>query len=164
MSVAIHTCGNKHEGKTIMNLDWSISIRFVGIQACGLHPLEISFKNHHLFQESHPLEEEVVFLFLTMFVSLVSQADEGYDWGKQYDELMGAFMASMEEAFGKGKEKVDEANEDLLEMIDKLKVMNAQLIAELMDSTEANKKLILREKSFDKKIIDLGKENEDLKI
>ena len=40
----------------------------MGIQACGLHPLEISFKNHHLFQESHPLEEEVVFLFLTMFV------------------------------------------------------------------------------------------------
>ncbi|KAL8237728.1 hypothetical protein R6Q59_018809 [Mikania micrantha] len=42
--------------------------------------------------------------------------------------------------------------------------MKAQLTAELIESTEANKKLILREKSFDKKIIDLGKENEDLKI
>ncbi|KAD7116946.1 hypothetical protein E3N88_04214 [Mikania micrantha] len=96
--------------------------------------------------------------------ALVSQADEGYDWGNQYDEQMGAFMASMEEDSGKDKEKVDEVNEDLLEMIDKLKVMNAQLTAELMESTEANKKLILREKYFDKKIIDLGKENEDLKI
>ncbi|KAD5318063.1 hypothetical protein E3N88_18009 [Mikania micrantha] len=96
--------------------------------------------------------------------ALVSQADEGYDWGKQYDKLMGAFMASMEEDSGKGKEKVDEVNEDLFEMIDKLKEMNAQLTAELIESTEANKKLILREKSFDKKIIDLGKENDDLKI
>ncbi|KAL8202062.1 hypothetical protein R6Q57_011209, partial [Mikania cordata] len=79
--------------------------------------------------------------------ALVTQYDEGYDWGKQYDDLMGAFMATLDgDTFGKGKDKVDE------------------LTADLIECTEANKKLISREKSFDKKIIDLGKEIEDLKI
>ncbi|KAD4180220.1 hypothetical protein E3N88_28811 [Mikania micrantha] len=96
--------------------------------------------------------------------ALVSQADEGYDWGKQYDDLMGSFMASLDEKTSKGKEQVEEVNNDLLEIIDKLKEMNAQLTAELVECTEANKKLISREKAFDKKIIDLGKENEELKI
>ncbi|KAD2805483.1 hypothetical protein E3N88_38860 [Mikania micrantha] len=81
-----------------------------------------------------------------------------------YDDLMGAFMDSLDEDIGKGKEKVDEVNEDLLEIIDKLKEMNAQLTAELVECTEANKKLISTEKAFDEKIIDLGKENEELKI
>ncbi|KAD2805349.1 hypothetical protein E3N88_38726 [Mikania micrantha] len=99
--------------------------------------------------------------------ALVSQADEGYDWGVKYDDLMGAFMASLEEESGKRKEKIDEMTEvhsDLYEMIDRLKEMNSQLTSDLRVCTEANKKLILKEKAFDKKIIDLSKENEDLKI
>ncbi|KAL8224161.1 hypothetical protein R6Q57_019636 [Mikania cordata] len=59
---------------------------------------------------------------------------------------------------------LEEVNEDLLQIIDKLKERNAQLTADLIECIEANKKLFSREKSFDKKIIDLGKENEDLKI
>ncbi|KAD6454380.1 hypothetical protein E3N88_09086 [Mikania micrantha] len=99
--------------------------------------------------------------------ALVSQADEGYDWGVKYDDLMGAFMASLEEESSKGKEKIDEMTEvqsDLYEMIDRLKEMNSQLTSDLRECTEANKKLIFKEKAFDKKIIDLSKENEDLKI
>ncbi|KAD3066971.1 hypothetical protein E3N88_34851 [Mikania micrantha] len=42
--------------------------------------------------------------------------------------------------------------------------MNSQLTSDLRECTEANKKLISKEKAFDKKIIDLSKENEDLKI
>ncbi|KAC9222872.1 hypothetical protein E3N88_46171 [Mikania micrantha] len=99
--------------------------------------------------------------------ALVSQADEGYDWGVKYDDLMGAFMASLEEESSKGKEKIDEMTEvqsDLYEMIDRLKEMNSQLTSDLRECTEVNKKLIFKEKAFDKKIIDLSKENEDLKI
>ncbi|KAD4385701.1 hypothetical protein E3N88_25870 [Mikania micrantha] len=71
--------------------------------------------------------------------ALVSQADEGYDWGKQYDDLMGAFMASLDEETSKGKEQVEEVNNDLLEIIDKLNWSSALKLTRARAEAEMNK-------------------------